>query len=591
MDFFARLTLEGGSQASFLAFDEVAYEKAGLNTVCLSGRGVNGRKDFRFSSGHAVFLGDPVFHDDMPGQLESDLEHCRIDTVIRNTDGFYYLLVIYHHEQKLIISSGSFSIMPVFYSRKNKELLVSSSFDTLASPDYLTAGTADKQYYVEKALFNYPLFNRTPLREISLLPSNSLIEYCNSVFTVRKHTYIYDYFTSSPVKWNPSRDDLSEVFIEEAERFVTDTSCIISLTGGFDSRCVAGIAGAHGKISGAFTYGLPGDNDVTIASEVAALLGISHTPVLLDDRYARERFWNNGIRFMKKSYGLGNMSRAHYIYIFENHSQESRCLVSGNFGSEILRSARMAGVVTSVALFRSFSPVHEGNLFDMLKTEQALRYINPVTVREYLPQVTEDIADYLRRMPSGLTTNQKLYVYIFEEVLRKYFGPEILSQSGTVRHRAPFLCFAFVQSVLKTDLAGANSRFMETNPLKRFRGQVLYASILKKTCPSLLELKLDRGYSPKDLLTRSGVMRITYAYLKKRYSAGKNPVNPGYLTMSLAENMNRFPDIQEGDDIFSSSYMNRMKAGEWADDQINFMNMMSAAVFRNILDGRHDAVL
>jgi len=585
MNFFVRLALERAAPASSLSFDEISSMTAGLNTICLTGSDMSIRKDIIFGSGHAVFIGDPVFHNDTPGRLESDLEHCMIDTVIRNTDGFYYLLVIYHHEQKLIISSGNFSIMPVFYSRKGNVLLVSSSFNILVSHETGIAGTADRQYYLEKALFNYPLFNRTPLREISLLPSNSLMEYCDSTFSVRKHTTIYDFFTSSPGKWKQAEDELSDLFIEKAGHFIPDSSCILSLTGGLDSRCVAGIATARGKISGAFTYGQSGDHDVTIASEIARSSGIRFDPVILDEHYARDQFWHNGIGFMKKSYGLGNMSRAHYNFILENHLQGNRYLLSGNFGSEILRSVRMAGVVTSGALFRSFSPVSEGDLINARDAEQSMKYINPAIVSEHLQHVIEEITDYIDRLPSGLTANQKLYVYIFEEVLRKYFGAEILCQSGTVRHRAPFLCFSFIERVLKTDLAGANSRFMESNPLMRFRGQVLYASVLKKACPALLELKLDRGYRPKDLLTKGGAVRITLEYLKKRYSGKKRHINPGYLTLSLAENMNRFTDLQYDDDIFNGRYMNRMKAGGWVDDQMNFINMMSAAVFRNILDG------
>ncbi len=68
--------------------------------------------------------------------------------------------------------------------------------------------------------------------------------------------------------------------------------------------------------------------------------------------------------------------------------------------------------------------------------------------------------------------------------------------------------------------------------------------------------------------------------------AEKANVTPGYLTLSMAENMKYFPDIQESDDLFNASFMNRMKAGEWVLDQMNFINIMSAAVYRNILHDR-----
>ena len=54
----------------------------------------------------------------------------------------------------------------------------------------------------------------------------------------------------------------------------------------------------------------------------------------------------------------------------------------------------------------------------------------------------------------------------------------------------------------------------------------------------------------------------------------------------MAENMKYFPDTGESDDLFNAGFMNRMKAGEWVSDQMNFINMMSAALYRNILDDR-----
>lgn len=591
MDFLARLDLSAEASASSLAFNNISGFSVNLNTVNFLTGNRQGRKDIHFSSGQAVFIGDPVSHNYDPDQLSRDLENGRIESVIRNTDGFYYLLVIYSKEQKLIISSGIFSILPVFY-RLNKDMIsVSSSFDILAFQEKDTVMTIDRQYYLEKALFNYPLFNRTPFKEISLLPSNSFLEYSGSEFKIRKHSDICDFFNVSPEPVKTVADELSTLFLEMAEGFIPEYPCMLSLTGGLDSRSIAGVMAGRAEVSGVYTYGLPQDADIKIAAEIADFLKLDFIPVILDGNFAREHFWHHGTEFLKKSFGLGNLSRAHYNFILDNCMGSSRYLITGNFGSEILRSVKSPGVVTSGALFKLFSSGNEEDLNAGLRAEGALDYLNPLVTDESMTGLIGEIGGWLNQLPSHLSVNQKFYVYIFEEVFRKYFGPEIIVQRTSVNHRAPFLCFSFIESILKTGFAGANSGFMEGNPLKRLQGQVLYSSIIKKKNPALLNFRLDRGYKPRDLLSRIGTMRITLEYLKKKFAGRNSQDTPEYLTLSMAENMKYFPDIQDSDDLFNAGFMNRMKAGDWTSDQMNFINMMSAAVYRNILHDRSRSAL
>ncbi|MFZ2341173.1 MAG: hypothetical protein WAW07_15805 [Bacteroidales bacterium] len=585
MHFLARLTAGRNISETFLSFDDNHEMQGASNSISIPAINSIGRKDVIFDSGHAVFLGDPVFHTGDSGTLEQDLTHCRTGKILRETDGFYYLLVLYHKERKLVISSGTFSILPVFYCNNRNEILISSSFDLLASQYTGPGREADRQYYVEKALFNYPLFNRTPLKGISLLSSNSLIEYNDSGFQVKKHTCIHDFFTGNPVPWRDAKDETGDLFIEKAGDFIPAGEFAIAMTGGLDSRSVIGAASLKAPSYTGYTYGQARDQDMKVASEIAGFLKLNFVPVILDQKYAESHFWKYGLKFLSGSHGLGNISRAHYSYIAENYLDKFRFCLSGNFGSEILRSAKIPGVVTSASLFKAFSSTDRRNLVNELRTSSGLNYLNASVTDENLTLIAGEIDDYLKLMPSELSLNQKFYTYVFEEVFRKYFGPEIVNQLPSVSHRAPFLCFSFIENVLKTGFAGANSEFMEANPLKRIQGQILHASIIQKTNPALLDFRLDRGYSPKDLLTGTGTARIIYAYLKKIRPDKQQHTGPGYLTLSVSDNIHRFQDLDFDDNIFDAAFINRMRRGEWISDQMNFINIMSAIIFSNMLDG------
>lgn len=583
MDFFIRLPLVKDMPRTTLDIKNVPEPSAHFNIVSLLGQDSVNKTEVKFNAGLAVFIGDPVFHRTSQSNLKPNLEQGHIGTVIRETDGFYYLLVIYHNEQKLIIASGNFSVIPVYYSETGDVLTVSSSFGLIAFQDGNCSKTTDVQYYLEKALFNYPLFNRTPLKEVSLLPSNSYLEYCNSKFIIRKHTDIYDFFTPEPGPWRASLEEISGLFIEKARAFIPDSPGLVALTGGYDSRAVAGIASGSDMISGSFTYGSRGDHDITIASEISRFLNISHVPVVLDEDYAAKYFWQNGLEFLKKSDGLGNFSRSHYNFILENYLKGHPYLLTGNFGSEILRSAKVPGVVTSGALFKVFAIKNREVLEKELRSEPGMRYLNRAVTESTLHNVVEEIKAYSDKMPGWISLNQRFYAYIFEEVFRKYFGPEIMVQRGLIKHRAPFLCFSFIEGILKTGLAGANGNFMENNPLKRYQGQVFYASVLKKTSPSMLHFKLDRGYRPADLLMVSGNLNIMAEYIKKKVSVKRRQVTPDYLSLSLAANMKHFREVDADRDLFDRSYLETITASNLIPDQVNFVNMMSAVVYRNLI--------
>lgn len=583
MDFFVKLSLDRNRDGLHLGFETGPLTRTEFNKIYLVDHRSEDFHEIRFTEGVAVFLGDPVFHGGDREELIADLGKGDIGSVIRKTDGFYFLAVIYERTGKLIISSGIFNILPVFLSRSGDALMLSSSFTVLRNNYGAGLLTDDRQYYVEKALFNYPLFDRTPFREISLLPSNSYLEYVNSDFRISKHTFVHDYFTGAGESQRSSLVSLSDLFIENASDFIPEDRTALALTGGFDSRVIAGIAHHRGEVPEAYAYGSEGDPDILIASEISDFMGTRFIPVILDGAYAKDYFWQNALRFMSKSHGLGNLSRAHYNYIPDNHLKGVRYHLSGNFGSELLRSMKVPGVVTSEALFDIFAAGNTGELSQKLLENPALKYLNGQITGKAISSLTTEISEYLERLPEHLTVNQKFYTYMFEEVFRKYFGPEVGVQRTFLKPRTPFLSFRFIEELLKTDLAGANGHFRESNPFKRFRGQILYAHILNRIYPELAEFRLDRGYRPKDLMAPRGYLNITYGYLKRKYSGSSEDDTPDYLNLSLAQNISEFHKFKPDEAIFDAPYIKRKTEGDWVTDQMNFVNIMSAVIYSNIL--------
>ena len=315
---------------------------------------VGSEKEIRFSNGRALFAGDPVFHSTTQRSIQTYLAERNVGKIIREVDGFYYLFLFNEDKSNLIISGSIFSILPVYYQSTGESVYVSSSLSILEERTRHLPHTQDKQYYLEKAIFNYALFNRTPLSEIKIIPSNSYLELSEKGISIKKHTFIHNYFVSRPSLWRESLNYLSDLFIENTKAFMPAENFVGTLTGGFDGRTIVSLALAGGKEFEIYSYGSKSDPDVTIPLKISAEIGKSYIPVILNQEYAEDHFLENAYQFLIKSYGAGNISRAHYHYALKTRLSKTNYLLTGNFGSEILRSMKIPGVVTSAPLFSIF---------------------------------------------------------------------------------------------------------------------------------------------------------------------------------------------------------------------------------------------
>jgi hypothetical protein len=539
--------------------------------------------EIKFSGGMAIFIGDPLFPENKPDSILYHLENNRIGDILKEVNGFFYLIVLHEAEKRLIISASMFSILPVFFKETGDSLILSSSFEIIAGNAGGFGQNTDKVYYIEKSVFNFPFLNRTPIKEISTIPSNSFIEIAAGAFVIQKHTVISDYFSMNPKPWKTSLNELAILFIERARMYFPQEKFIATLTGGFDSRTVVSLALNDNRDFETFSYGSRSDPDVLIPEKISSFIQKEYKPVILDETYASEYFWDNACRFLLKSYGGGNFSRAHYYYALTTRLLNSNYLLSGNFGSEIIRSMKMPGVMTSSVLFSMFEGDDMDELRDHILKYRGTSYLNTDLVSENIEELITEIEAYKKSLPAGLTVNQKFYTYLFEEVFRKYFGPEIMVQRQFLKHRAPFLNFSFIEAALQTEIAGANSNFREENPLKRYHGQVLYSNILKRTFPALLKLPLDRGYCPEDFLSVSGHIKIAANYLKRNYLIRRDKNLPSYSTLTYEPNLFHFNEIPLDKDIFDTRFFRMQLNGGWATDQMHFINMISSAYYQHFL--------
>ena len=185
------------------------------------------------------------------------------------------------------------------------------------------------------------LQNRSLFKDISLLPGGSQWTFHGDGRIERQR-----YF--DPQAWEQQEqmdarsytEQLTEVFSRIVPRYLQGPSAVgMSLTGGLDSRMLLAWARVDRGTLPCYTFGGPyrDSADVRIARRLAAIAGQPHTTIQVENNFFPE-FSSLAEQTVYLSDGAMDVSGAVELYVNRRAREIAPVRLTGNYGSEILRS-------------------------------------------------------------------------------------------------------------------------------------------------------------------------------------------------------------------------------------------------------------
>ena len=454
-------------------------------------------------------LGDPIGALSSPENLIKANGDIDLHTLYTELAGHYNWFWV--GRDQLATGSSFGGILPVYYHHEINCVCISSSSDFLA--DRIHAPANDRRYILERLLFHYPLFDATWYQEIKLLPAHSQLSITATHFSVRKNLDFSAYSGTPSKSHNRDLNQLAEQFVSACSDFMPVNRFGISLTGGFDGRTLVGVALKNNRSFFTYSFGAACSSDIQVPARQAKKLGLSHHSIILDENYLKNDADRSIQDFMSLSDYHGNVGRPHYLYSASILSQETSFIVTGNFGSELFRALHLPGMMMTKHLIDVFSS-SDRQWKDRLWTEVKSWGQNDFDAE--LEGLIDDINKYLDE--SGMTGNARFYRFVYEELFRKYFGPEIIMQNHFLNNRTPYLNYSFVHSLNQTIWSGVHRPLFEENKFKRMIGQLFYAQVLRMSDHRLYRMKTSKGYAPNDVGESWRKPVLFYRYIQQKFN-------------------------------------------------------------------------
>jgi asparagine synthase (glutamine-hydrolysing) len=281
------------------------------------------------------------------------------------------------------------------------------------------------------------LENRTVFKRIGVLPPASEWIFCKGVLT-RKGSYFEpgQWEDQEPLPIDEFYRQLHDVFSSNIPKYFGGAQQVaISLTGGIDSRMIMAWLHAPAGSIQCFSFGGPFRDcyDVTIAQEVAKVCEQPHRTIYLGREFL-EKFPHYAEQTVFRTEGCVNVMHSPDLYINEIARTIAPVRMTGNYGSEVLRSHRAFKPVRSLpglfssdfstyidlaretfatidtpsplsfAVFRQ-APWHHYGLLALEETQVAVR----------TPYIDNQLVQTLFRAPGNSLNNNDLSIRLIQE--------------------------------------------------------------------------------------------------------------------------------------------------------------------------------
>ena len=301
-----------------------------------------------------LFSGEcfPPFHSsDFPASSEHQGGHHDADELLRLYDdqgdsfvaqlnGLFSGLLIDRRRKRALLFNDRYGIERIYcYEKHGTTYFASEAKALLKIVPELRA--FDDEGVAEFLTFGSTLGGRTLFRNMRLLPGGSLWTFDGALTARKKQYFNPKEWESQPVLSEEAFElEFMETFRRILPRYVSSDSPIgISLTGGLDTRMIMACLPESTAKPVCYTFsGLTEETlDVRLAARVAKVCGLDHHVLRIGTDFL-ENYGHYLDRTVFVTDGCAGALGAHEIYLNAQARALSRIRLTGNFGSEILRS-------------------------------------------------------------------------------------------------------------------------------------------------------------------------------------------------------------------------------------------------------------
>lgn len=499
-----------------------------------------------------------------------------------------FVLVFYHDEsQKVEVITDKLNVLPLYFAFHDNYLVISSNTSMMMKEEWINK-EPDSLALCMQAFFDYMLGEYYFIKGIRRFENARIYSFLRGEIKCVQYWDVKELYHKKLLGKKESLDLLAEQLKANVDLYSAQSkNLLVSLTGGFDGRTNLAMLNKNHNDFLCYSYGMPGSLQIRVPQSIALKTGIKYKPVFLDQNFLN-KYYENSIKASYFSNGTAPIGFCNIPYAYSELSKFSDSVLTGLFGSEILRPLHNNGIQVNDQSFNIFlANEPENAIKDISKKLYTLKYLNISDIDVIIEQLNEYIINEFFEKYKDFEKITRFFFFIIQEGIRKYFSQEISIERVYVTTYYPYFDFDLVNLIYKTPWAGMYNGFLGKSKFKRRKGQLLYAYIIKKYYPELGKIKFDRGYTSNDLLLPFPInyLKISIGVYKTKRYLKMHDNNDTFKTEkwsieTISNILNK--RLTENSDFFTSLLYDDFKSRKYLKNLLTYRHFISLLAFLQI---------
>lgn len=391
-------------------------------------------------------------------------------------------------------------LLKLFYYHDSERILLSTSMAALVQ-NLPHTPVLDDLAVIQQGFFGYTLGTRTHFMGVRILDNLRYLTVSEGSVRESVYTSISAKLTEgTPLSWKDTKAMLPRQFNQVMDTIIPDGPFNSAITAGYDSRTVLSYILRHGvKKCRLFSWAADERwSDVAIAKQIAGNFNLYYTHVVLGDDMkksypfyaAQQVYWTDG---------MGSINRTNQMYSHSILAEYSRELMTGYFGSELLRPLHRQNVMMREVFMDLLLGINRERL---LENQYELFAKSSGFQDDYLKEhrsvFLQSVLEHMQELDIGSDNGVTVLHFLIRYGFWKFFGQEFHAQRIHTNIQSPYIDDDFIDFILGSCIREVHQGTYQRNPILLMRSQALYNPIIKRNCNQLMFIPTNRGFAPSD---------------------------------------------------------------------------------------------
>lgn len=486
--------------------------------------------------------------------------------LIRSIKGIFVVFIADEDKNVYLGYTSRSGLIKLYYHLGQNRLILGTSVSSILN-NFADTPQLDEVAILQHGLFEHTLGNRTHFRDIKILDNFSYLKHDHDRTEIKQFFNLSQKLSEKPsLSWKDTNALSPAIFNKVMDLIVPETLFNSALTGGYDSRTILSYLLSRPGLNFQL-YSWAADDrwpDVAVAKKITDRFGLDYLPIKLGEEmldcysmFADQHiYWTDG---------FGSINRTNQMYSHSVLAKYSRLLISGYFGSEILRPLSRHNIMIREVFIDSLISKDRRALIDGTYDEMLdFSGFQLEFMKQHRDEFIGSTLEYFETIDICRNSSLNIFHYLIKTGFWKFYGQEFHAQRINTCIHTPYIDDDFIDFILSTpiiEIHKGNHRIHLTHSLK---GQAFYHPIMNANFPALMDIQTNRGFAPKDFKSPLFPMNVLIKFYmsKKQHWKGKIKGFDAAAWNKLAYEAN--PEtVTQQNSVFKPLTAELLKTGFW----------------------------